>query len=73
MAVDDNRLSAAPTSSHRHNVAQAALSIRESRSSAAVRRLAGSGAALKEVVDALGFSPESANRMLAGKGTDLQA
>jgi transposase-like protein len=71
MAVDDNLLSAARQALSGMNVAQAALVDAREQFEAAVRRLAQSGASLKEVVDTLGISRESANRILGGKGTDL--
>jgi hypothetical protein len=53
------------------SAAQAALVDAREQFEDAVRRLARAGASMEEVVDALGISRESANRILGGKGTDL--
>ena len=67
MAVDDNLLSAARQARSDMNAAQAALVDAREQFEDAVRRLAQSGATLEEVVDALGISRGSANRILGEK------
>ena len=71
MAVDDALLGAAQQAYGDMNAAQAALVAARAQFEDAVRRLVDTGASLDEVVDALGISRESANRIVGGKGTDL--
>ena len=66
MAVDDALLGAAQQAYGDMNAAQAALVAARAQFEDAVRRLVDTGASLDEVVDALGISRESANRIVGG-------